>query len=160
MNRNDRPGSRRYQRFHQVEIEIPGHVLGINRDRQGAVVEDPQSRRDIGAGADQDFVTRPDARRIDCEVERGSSAGHGNAVLASAISRETLLEAIEIAPEISGNLASPQRIGYVGDLRFTDRGFKNGYHYFTSISTLSRSAPRNGPCLTLTHCMASRIRIE
>lgn len=32
-------------------------------------------------------------------------------------------------------------------------------HFLTSTNTLSCSVPRNGPCLTLRHCMSSMIRM-
>ena len=56
VNRDDRACPRRDEILDEVEVEVPGRSLRVDRDRDGAVVVGGESGGDVGRRADEDFV--------------------------------------------------------------------------------------------------------
>ena len=95
----------RDQLLDQVEVEVPGLVLGVDRHRHAAVVERGERGGDVGAGADQDLVAGLELERRDREVQRGRAARTATPWRAPDVVGELALEAGDLdspnEPEIS-----------------------------------------------------------
>src|SRR5262249_40771572 len=125
----------------------------------GTVVDDAQGGGDVGAGTNQNFVAGPDFGGSHCQVQGRCPAGDGHAVAAAAILGEGLLEARNRLAERARNLAPAHGRDHGLDLIVANDRFEYFNHDGSSTRILSFSVPRNGPCLTLMHCMSSITRM-
>ena len=71
---DDRPRPLGDQALDQVEVEVPGLVLGVHRHRHAAVVEGGERGGDVRARAHEDLAAGREPERRDREVQRGRAA--------------------------------------------------------------------------------------
>ena len=141
-------------------IHVPGVWFRVHRDNHAALQHYSIARRDVRACADQHLVTGLDADRRHCEVQRGRPAADGHAVSALAVLGES---PFEVGDETTGgarNHTLSNGLCRERQLALSDHRLVHRDHDRGEISTLSFSAPRNGPCFTLTHWKSSSPRKE
>src|SRR5687768_6260931 len=109
----------------------------------------------------QDLISRLDAGRDNGKMQGNGPICYSNPVLAAAIFGKLSLELPQRFAKGSRNFTPLECGNDRIDLILLDDGFKNrNFHLWSSTLTLSYSVPRNGPCLTLIHCISSMTRRE
>src|SRR5581483_4330710 len=151
VHRDDRARPLDHEGLDQVEIEVPGDRLGVDRHRNAAVAVDTERSRDVRASADQDLGAGLEAERAHSELERRGAARHGDAVRGADVVRELALERGQILPERARDLPGPHGGRNRLDVLLVDDRLVDRDHAAGSVwtTTLSWSSPRNGPCVTL-----------
>ena len=84
MHHHDGTGARRDGLFHSVGVDVAGIQRGFHQHGRAAVFGNGQKGGDVGVGGHDDFIARPEAVRLDDEVERVQPVGHAEGVLRSA----------------------------------------------------------------------------
>jgi hypothetical protein len=117
--------------FQNIEIQVPGSGLAINRNRHGPAMHNPKSGRNICAGANQDFVPGPKTGGSRGQFQRGGSTGGGHPVATAAVRSKLILKLIQGFAETSRNF-SPRQGGLDRlDVLGKDFRFEDGYHDWT-----------------------------
>ena len=141
----------RDQLLDEVEVEVPGRPLGVDRDRHGAVVVRGERGRDVRGRADEHFVSGRQVQRLHGEVESGRPARGRDPVARADEGRELLLERGQVLAERARDLAGANGRRHGLGLLLADERLVDRDHAVvsTTTSTLSTSSPKKGPCLTL-----------
>jgi hypothetical protein len=87
-------GARRYSRQERVWRRYEGVRIHVDQDGRGSAVEDDLGCRCEGPSREDDFVTRSDAKRIQCQVQRSRCRIQGDRVSDTNLRREGGLEFI------------------------------------------------------------------
>jgi hypothetical protein len=74
VHRNDGSRALGDEAFGRVEVEVPGHVLRVDRHRNRTLVYAGDRRGDVGRCADQHLVALADPGGREGELERGRAA--------------------------------------------------------------------------------------
>ena len=96
MNRNDRFGSLRYQRFDRCGIDAERIGIDIGQNRRRAGVGDGVRCRDESQIGHDHLVARLQPERRQREVKAGRAVVDGKGIFGPAIAREAGLELIDV----------------------------------------------------------------
>ena len=114
----------RERRLEATGVEVERVGLDFHEERVGAEVSDDLSARREGVHRHRHAVARPDADRLEREVQAGRRRVHGERMLRADARGEFRLEAPRHGP--GRDPAGAQALGDRGNLFFANRGLREG----------------------------------